>query len=97
MGRSVLWNLIRNPFGGKVYAVNPNRASVLGIPTYPSIGAVPESVDMAVVVTPAPTVPAVVGECAGAGVKGAIIISAGFRETGPDGVELERRRTETCA
>ena len=96
VGRSILWNLIRNPFGGKVYPVNPNRASVLGIPAFPSIGAVPESVDMAVVVTPAPTVPGVVGECVGAGVKGAIIISAGFRETGPAGMELERRIIETA-
>ena len=50
----------------------------------------PEPVDLAVVVTPAPTVPQVIGECVEAGVKGAIIISAGFKEIGPEGAELER-------
>ncbi len=54
----------------------------------------PEPVDLAVVVTPAPTVPQVIGECADAGVKGAIIISAGFKEVGPEGAELERRVME---
>ena len=51
----------------------------------------PEPVDLAVVVTPAPTVPQVIGECVEAGVKGAIIISAGFKEIGPEGAELERQ------
>ena len=79
VGRSILWNLIGSPFGGTVYPVNPKRPNVLGIRSYPSIAAVPEPVDLAVVVTPAPTVPDVIGECADAGVKGAIIISAGLQ------------------
>ena len=91
VGRSILWNLIGSPFGGTVYPVNPKRPNVLGIRSYPSIAAVPEPVDLAVVVTPAPTVPQVIGECADAGVKGAIIISAGFKEVGPEGAELERQ------
>src|SRR5262249_30866591 len=91
VGRSILWNLIRSPFGGTVYPVNPKRPNVLGIRSYPGIAAVPEQVDLAVVVTPAPTVPRVIGECADAGVKGAIIISAGFKEVGPEGAALERR------
>ncbi len=91
VGRAILRNLISNPFGGTVYPVNPKRANVLGIRAYPAIGAVPEPVDMAVVVTPAVTVPDVIGECVAAGVKGAIIISAGFKETGPAGAELERQ------
>jgi len=90
VGRAILWNLISNPFGGTVYPVNPKRPNVLGIRTYPTIEAVPEPVDLAVVVTPAPTVPRVIGECVEAGVKGAIIISAGFKEVGPEGAELER-------
>ena len=96
VGRSVLWNLISNPFGGTVYPVNPKRPNVLGIRAYPTIGAVPEPVDLAVVVTPAPTVPGVIGECVEAGVKGAIIISAGFREIGPEGAELERQVLEAA-
>ncbi|MBI3988365.1 MAG: CoA-binding protein, partial [candidate division NC10 bacterium] len=91
VGRTILWNLISNPFGGTVFPVNPKRSSVLGIKAYPNIGAVPQPVDLAVVVTPAATVPGVVGECVDAGVKGAIVISAGFKESGPAGAELERQ------
>jgi len=91
VGRAVLWNLISNPFGATVYPVNPKRASVLGIKAYPSITAVPDHVDMAVVITPAATVPGVIRECVAAGVQGAIIISAGFRETGPEGARLEEQ------
>lgn len=89
MGRTVLWNLFTNPFGGTVFPVNPNRASVLGIKAYPSVAAVPEKVDLAVVATPPETVPGLIAECVDAGVKGAIILSAGFRETGPAGAQLE--------
>ena len=63
VGRTILWNLIGSPFGGTVYPVNPKRPNVLGIKSYPSIAAVPEPVDLAVIVTPAPTVPEVIGEC----------------------------------
>jgi len=91
VGRTVLWNLVSNHFGGTVFPVNPKRPSVLGIKAYPSIGAVPEPVDLAVVVTPAKAVPAVISECVDVGVKGAVIISAGFKETGEAGAELERQ------
>ena len=94
VGRAILWNLISNPFGGTVYPVNPNRPHVLGIRAYPRIAAVPEPIDLAVVVTPAPTVPGVIRECVEAGVKGAIIISAGFKEVGAAGAELERNVLE---
>ena len=57
VGRSILWNLIGSPFGGTVYPVNPKRPNVLGIRSYPHIGAIPEPVDLAVVVTPAPASP----------------------------------------
>lgn len=94
VGRTILWNLISNPFGGTVFPVNPKRPSVLGIKAYANIAAVPEQVDLAVVVTPASTVPGVISECVDAGVKGAIIISAGFKEAGPSGIELERQVLE---
>jgi len=89
VGRTLLWNLISNPFGGIVYPVNPKRSHVLGIKAYPSVGAIPGPVDLAVIVTPAHTVPGIVGECVDAGVKGAVVISAGFKECGPAGVEME--------
>lgn len=91
VGRTVLTNLITGKFRGKVFAVNPQRSEVLGLPCYANIGAVPEKADLAVVVTPAPTVPAVIRECVDAGARSAIVISAGFRERGPEGVELERQ------
>ncbi|MHC4512983.1 MAG: bifunctional acetate--CoA ligase family protein/GNAT family N-acetyltransferase [Planctomycetota bacterium] len=94
VGRTVTWNLVSNPFGGTVFPVNPKRSSVLGIKAYPSIAEVPEPVDLAVIVTPAPTVPAIMEECVAAGVHGAIVSSAGFRELGPEGAELEQRVLE---
>ena len=57
VGRAVLWNLISNPFGGTVYPINSNRPNVLGIKAYKDIKSAPDPVDLAVVVTPAPSVP----------------------------------------
>jgi acetyltransferase len=94
VGRTILRNLVSSPFGGTVFPVNPNRPNVLGIKAYPSIAVVPDRVDLAVLVTPAPTVPDLIGQCVEAGVRGAIVISAGFKETGPAGAELERRILE---
>lgn len=94
IGRTVLWNLISSPFGGTVYPVNPLRPNVLGIKGYSNIASVPEPIDLAIVVTPAETVPDIIGECADAGVKGAIIISAGFKEIGAEGDKLEQKIIE---
>ncbi|MEC4813143.1 MAG: bifunctional acetate--CoA ligase family protein/GNAT family N-acetyltransferase [Scytonema sp. PMC 1069.18] len=94
VGRTLLWNLITNSFGGTVYPVNPQRRSVLGIKAYPNIASVPEQIDLAIIATPAPTVPGIISECVDAGVKGTIVISAGFKETGASGVELERQVLE---
>jgi acetyltransferase len=89
VGRTLLWNLVSNPFGGTVFPVNPNRDSVLGIEAYEQIGDVEADVDLAVIATPAPTVPGIVEACGEAGVEGLIIVSAGFREVGEEGAELE--------
>ncbi|HEX5837102.1 MAG TPA: CoA-binding protein, partial [Anaerolineales bacterium] len=94
VGRTIVWNLISSSFGGTIYPVNPKRASILGIKAYPSLSAVPEVVDLIVVVTPASTVPAIIKEAVDIGIRSAIIISAGFKETGPEGVELERQILE---
>ena len=91
VGRTVLWNLISSPFGGTVFPVNPKRENILGIKAYPSIKELPDHIDLAVIVTPAPTVPAIITECVEAGVQGAIVISAGFKEIGPEGVRLEEQ------
>jgi acetyltransferase len=91
VGRTITWNLLTNPFGGTVFPVNPKRSSVLGIKAYPDLVSLPERIDLAVIVTPAPTVPGVIAECVQAGVKGAIVVSAGFKEVGAPGAELERQ------
>ena len=96
VGRTIVWNLISSPFGGTVFPINAKRSSILGLKAYPSLAELPEPVELAVIVTPAPAVPDLVEECAAHGVKAAIIISAGFKETGPDGVELERRILATA-
>jgi acetyltransferase len=90
VGRTLLWNLIRTPFGGTVFPVNPQRHSVLGLKSYPDIASVPEIVDLAAIATPAATVPQVIRECIAAGVKGAVIVSAGFKEIGAAGEALEK-------
>ncbi|HEY8516206.1 MAG TPA: bifunctional acetate--CoA ligase family protein/GNAT family N-acetyltransferase [Candidatus Binatia bacterium] len=96
VGRTLLANLISSPFGGTVFPVNPTRSSVLGVKAYPNLASVPDPVELAVIVTPAETVPGVVEECVELGVRGAIIISAGFKETGPEGAALEARILATA-
>src|SRR5579863_9257173 len=94
VGRTVLLNLSHGPLSDKVYAVNPRHQEVCGIRAFPSIGEVPAAVDLAMVVTPAATVPGVIGECVDAGVKAAVVISAGFRERGAEGAALEEKIRE---
>ncbi len=94
VGRTILTNLLANPFGGAIYPVNPKRPDVLGLRAYASVGDIPNKIDLAVVVTPAPTVPRIIAQCAEKGVRAAIVISAGFKETGPEGAELERQLLE---
>jgi len=89
VGRTVFQNLGRGGFEGVVYPVNPKRSSVLCVKAYSDIAAVPERVDLAVICTPAKTVPGIVSECAKAGIPGVIIISAGFKEIGGEGAKLE--------
>lgn len=87
VGRALLENL--QSYRSPVYPVNPKRRRVLGVPAFPKIGAIPDHVDLAIIATPAATVPDIVQECAEAGVTGAVVISAGFKESGPVGAELE--------
>src|SRR5690606_10724196 len=89
VGRTIFWNLLSTPFGGTVFPVNPKRPSVMGVKAYPTVAEVPAEIDLAVVVTPASTVPGVIRQCVDAGIGAAIIISAGFKELGPPGAALE--------
>ncbi len=89
VGRTVLENLLHSRYHGKVYAVNAKREEVLGVKAYRSIRDIPPPVDLAIVATPALSVPQLVGECVNAGVKSAVVISAGFKERGAEGAALE--------
>ena len=93
VGRTVLENLLHG-FQGKVYAVNTKHEEVLGLKAYKSIRNIPRPVDLAVVATPAATVPQLIGECVDAGVKSAVVISAGFKERGAEGIALEQQIQE---
>ena len=90
LSHGVLRNLISFGYRGAVYPVNPGRKEILGLPCYPTITAVPDPLDLAVIVVPAPVCPAALHECGVRGIKSAIVISGGFRETGPDGLALEQ-------
>ncbi|HXJ86155.1 MAG TPA: bifunctional acetate--CoA ligase family protein/GNAT family N-acetyltransferase [Candidatus Binatia bacterium] len=89
VGLSVLTNLLDSKFPLKIYPINPSHPEVAGIKTQKRIADLPGGVDLALVVTPAQTVPAIIGECVDAGVKSAVVISAGFREQGVEGARLE--------
>ena len=88
VGRAVLENLL-NSEKRKIFPVNPKSASIRGLECFASIQKVPEHIDLAVICTPARTVPALVEECGKAEVEGIVIISAGFREIGEEGKQLE--------
>lgn len=85
VGRTLLTNLLATPFGGTVFPVNPKRKAVLGVKAYPTLDAIPDPIELAVIAVPAPAVPEVVRDCGRLGVKAAIVISAGFKEAGPEG------------
>ncbi|MGA2934408.1 MAG: acetate--CoA ligase alpha subunit [Methanomicrobiales archaeon] len=94
IGYRVFKNLIGTGYEGVVYPVNPNRESVQGVQAYPTINDVPKIVDLAIIITPAKTVPDILEQCGKRGIKGVLIISAGFKETGPDGASLEQQLSE---
>lgn len=88
VGRAVLDNLI-DGFKGNIYPINPKSAEIEGIKCYKSVLNVPGDIDLAVIVIPAKLVPPAVKECGEKGIKNLVIISAGFKEVGPEGARLE--------
>jgi acetyltransferase len=89
VGRTVLENLKQGKFAGPLYPINPKYSSVQQLAAYPSVEVVPSVPDLAIIATPATTVPALINECGDAGIRGLVILSAGFREVGTAGEELE--------
>jgi acetyltransferase len=88
VGRAVLDNLVAG-FGGRIYPINPRADEIGGLKCYSSVLEVPGEIDLAVVVIPAKLVPGAVRECGEKGIKYLVIISAGFKEAGPEGARLE--------
>lgn len=91
VGYNVLHNMMGTGYKGAVYPVNPKREAVQSVPAFPDLAALPRTPDLAVICTPAPTVPALIRQCGELGILGVVIISAGFREIGAEGAALEEQ------
>jgi acetyl coenzyme A synthetase (ADP forming)-like protein len=91
LGHTVLKNIVANGYGGRIFPIHPKAEAVLGHKAFPSVMAVPEPIDMAVIVIPPEYVLGVADECGRKGVKGLVVITAGFKEVGGEGRELERQ------
>lgn len=89
VGGRILENLLGAGFHGELLAVNPKYSAVRGIPCFPSIDKLPHRVDLAVIATPAATVPGIIEQCGRAGIRAAVVITAGFSEAGAEGAKLE--------
>lgn len=94
VGYTVLRNLISAGFSGVVYPVNPNREAIHGIQAYPNVASLPQTPDLAVICIPARLVPQIVRECGEAGILGLVILTAGFREAGEEGMAAEQQLAE---
>ncbi|HPW16881.1 MAG TPA: bifunctional acetate--CoA ligase family protein/GNAT family N-acetyltransferase [Candidatus Aminicenantes bacterium] len=86
----ILANLVGGGFRGVVYPVSPSLEAVTGIPCFPNVAALPRTPDLGIVAAPADQVPGLVRDCGEAGVRGLVVVSSGFRETGPSGLALEQ-------
>ena len=96
VGGVLVGNMLAAGYRGELFAVNPKYRAVQGVPCFAAIGKVPRRVDLAVIATPAATVPEVIEQCGRAGVRAAVVISAGFSEVGPAGAKLERALLENA-
>lgn len=96
VGSVLMGNMLAAGYRGQLYAVNPKHREVRGVSCFPAIGEVPRRVDLAVIATPAATVPGIIEQCGAAGVRAAVVVSAGFSESGPAGAALERALLENA-
>jgi len=91
VGREIVASLIHGGYPGEIYPVNPKADEVEGLKCYPSLEAIGKTPDLVIVVIPAKAVPGVVEECGRVGVKAVVVISAGFKEVGKEGADLEQQ------
>ena len=96
LGYAVTKNLIDSGYPGAIHLVNPKGGSLFGLHLYKNIGEIPDPVDLAVVVVPAQAAPITLEEIGKRGIKSAVLTSGGFRETGPEGAELETQVVNVC-
>jgi acetyl coenzyme A synthetase (ADP forming)-like protein len=89
IGYEILNNIVKYDYGGSVYPINPKAKEILGLKAYPDLTSVPSKIDLAVIALPAPAVMDVLKQCGKKGIDSIIVISAGFKETGPEGARLE--------
>ena len=97
LGHGILKNIVQYGYPGQVYPINPKAAEILGLKSYHSVLAVPDPIDLAVIVIPSQLVAGVLKECGQKGIKGVIIITAGFREAGREGVRMEHELLEIAS
>ena len=96
IGAVLVANMLAAQYAGALYAVNPKYKSVQGVPCFDAIGKVPPRLDLAVIATPPRTVPDIIEQCGRAGVRAAVVITAGFSEIGREGAKLERALLENA-
>ena len=89
IGYKILNNIVQYDYGGSVYPINPKAQEILGLKAYPDLTSVPSKIDLAVIALPAPAVMDVLKQCGKKGIDSIVVISAGFKETGPEGAHLE--------
>lgn len=89
LGYGVVRNLKEYRYQGGIYPINKSATEILGLPCYESVADVPDPVDLAIIIVPAPVVPTIIRQCGERGIKQAIVISGGFSETGEEGRKLE--------
>ena len=94
LSHGILRNLMQYGYHGKIYPINPGSSEILGFPCYPDILQVPDPVELAVIVVPAPATPKILGDCGARGIKACIVITGGFKELGEEGAKLEQECLE---
>ena len=90
-GYKAMVGLIKDGYAGAIYPINPKADMILGVKAYPSLEAIPGKVDLALICTPASSLPGLIAECGKKGVKGAVVLASGFKEIGGEGVKLEEQ------
>ena len=91
VGHAIFKNILMGGYRGTLYPVNPNYPSIAGVRSYQTVSAIPDEIDLAMIIVPAGAVAAVLEECGQKGVRAVVVVSAGFKEIGPDGLKEEQR------